>query len=98
MVICIGIPFPNIKDLKVSLKMDYLNEKYQKKGGIKGFDWYKGEASVAINQSLGRLLRNVNDYGVMICFGKEFQIKKYILSKWIQNNAFHINLDENKDI
>ena len=98
MVICIGISFPNIRDLKVKLKMDYLNEKYgKKKDGKKGWNWYKGEASVAINQSLGRLLRNVNDYGLMICFGKEFKTNKNMLSKWIQNNVSYIDLDENKD-
>ena len=97
MVICIGIPFPNLKDMKVKLKMDYLNEKYGKENdGVKGWNWFKGEASVAVNQSLGRLLRSANDYGVMICFGKEFKSNKYMLSKWIQNNISFIDLDENK--
>ena len=98
MVICIGIPFPNLNDMKVKLKMDYLNEKYGKENdGVKGWNWFKGEASVAVNQSLGRLLRSANDYGVMICFGKEFKANKYMLSKWIQNNISFIDLDENKD-
>ena len=84
--------------MKVKLKMDYLNEKYGKENdGVKGWNWFKGEASVAVNQSLGRLLRSANDYGVMICFGKEFKANKYMLSKWIQNNISFIDLDENKD-
>ena len=39
-----------------------------------------GEASVAISQSLGWLLRSKNDYGVMIFFGKEFKRNKYMSS------------------
>ena len=98
MVICIGFPFPNLKDIKVKFKMDYLNEKYGKENdGVKGWNWFKGEAAVAVNQSLGRLLRNIKDYGVMICFGKEFKINKYMLSEWIQKNITFVDLDENKD-
>ena len=97
MVICIGFPFPNLNDIKVKLKMDYLNKKYGiEKDGVKGWNWIRGEASIAVNQSLGRLLRSVNDYGVMICFGKEFKTNKYMLSEWIQKNITFIDLDENK--
>ena len=50
MVICIGIPFPNISDIKVRLKKDYLdewNEKYNT--GYKSEDCYREEAYVANN-------------------------------------------------
>ena len=56
MVICVGIPFPNKSDIKVKLKMDYLDKKYNiEKEGIKGWNWYKTEGMIAVNQSLGRL-------------------------------------------
>ena len=83
MVICIGIPFPKVTDIKVKLKMRYLDETYKKeKKGLNGWSWYKREGMIAVNQSLGRLLRNKDDYGIMICFGKEFKKYKSLFSKW----------------
>lgn len=98
MVIYVGIPFPCFVDIKVKLKMNYLNKKIKKeKDGINGRDWYKNEGMIAVNQSLGRLLRSKDDYGVMICFGKEFKSYKSKLSNWIQKNI-SIKLEENKQI
>ena len=30
MVICIGVPYPNLSDIKVKLKKDFIDEKYEK--------------------------------------------------------------------
>ena len=98
MVICVGIPFSNLNDIKVQLKMDFLNEKNKKeKEGLKGWNWYKQDSLIAVNQSLGRLIRDKDDYGIMICFGNEFKGNKYMLSNWIKNNVVFIDLDENKE-
>ena len=86
MVICVGIPFPNLSDLKVQLKRDFLDERYD--NGLSKYDrdeWYREEAYVAVNQALGRLIRHKDDYGIMICFGMEFG-KKALFSKWIEKN------------
>ena len=96
MVICVGMPYPNLSDIKVKLKKDFLDEKYQKeKKGLKGWGWYREEAMVAINQSLGRLIRNKDDYGIMICIGNEIKTNKFLFSKWIQNNISCIELNDN---
>ena len=54
---------------------------------------------VAVNQSLGRVIRNKDDYGIMICFGIEFIIKKNLLlfSKWIKDNISIVELKENNE-
>ena len=94
MVICIGIPFPNISDIKVRLKKDFLDERNEKYNtGYKSEDWYREEAYVAINQSLGRLIRSKDDYGIMICFGKEFQ-RNSLFSEWIKPNEQSIRMNE----
>ena len=70
MVICVGVPFQNLSDIKVQLKRDFLDEINKKeKNRFDGNEWYREDAMNAVNQSLGRLIRNVNDYGIMICFG-----------------------------
>ena len=96
MVICVGMPYPNLSDIKVKLKKDFLDEKYRKeKRGLKGWEWYREEAMVAINQSLGRLIRNKDDYGIMICIGNEIEKNRFLFSKWIQNNISSIELNDN---
>ena len=96
MVICVGMPYPNLSDIKVKLKKDFLDEKFKKeKKGYKGWEWYREEAMVAVNQSLGRLIRNKDDYGIMICFGIEFEINKNLFSYWIKKNISYKNLSEN---
>ena len=96
MVICIGIPYPNLSDIKVKLKKDFLDEKFKKeKKGYRGWQWSREEAMVAVNQSLGRLIRNKDDFGIMICFGIEFDNNKNLFSNWIKKNISYKNLSEN---
>ena len=103
MVVCVGMPYPNLSDIKVKLKMDFLDEKFEKekKGykykGYKGWDWYREEAMVVVNQSLGRLLRNKEDYGIMICLGIEIKNNIFLFSNWIKNNIICVELNENND-
>ena len=95
MVICIGIPYPNLSDLNVKLKRDFIDERFE--NNISEYDsnrWYKEEAYNAVNQALGRLIRHKNDYGIMICFGIEFK-KNSLFSKWIKPNEQIIRLKEN---
>ena len=91
MVICIGVPYPKLTDIKVQLKKDFLDERNKRENiGFDGWKWYREEAINAVNQSLGRLIRNINDYGIMICFGIEFSYNIRYLSKWIKNNKMPI--------
>ena len=94
MVICIGIPFPNISDLRVKLKRDFfffLAEKYDNEYDSR--KWYREEAYIAVNQALGRLIRHKNDYGIMICFGREFT-NNSLFSEWIKPNKNIIRMKE----
>ena len=97
MVICVGIPYPNLSDLKIKLKLNFLEKRYEEnKSGYDSVTWYEEEASVAVNQALGRLLRHKDDYGIMICFGVDF--KNYSLfSKWINPNKKLIRLNGDND-
>ena len=84
MVICIGIPYANYIDDKINKKKEFLNNKEKSLGN----KWYIADAMLNINQSLGRVIRNKNDYGVMICIDerfKEYSIRS-MLSNWIYKN------------
>ena len=92
MVICIGIPYPNLSDIRVKLKKDFLDERNKNNNiGYDSKDWYREEAYIAVNQSLGRLIRHKNDYGIMICFGNEFN-RNSLFSEWIKPNEESIKL------
>ena len=102
MVICIGIPFANLIDKRIRLKMDYLNNKKNKNKNdiIGGNEWYLIDAMTAVNQSLGRVLRHSNDYGVMICFDERYiNFIKYF-SFWIRQHyeKYKNNINSNIEI
>ena len=84
MVICIGIPYANYGDDKISKKKEFLNNKEKNLGN----KWYEADAMLNVNQSLGRVIRNKNDYGVMICIDERFNYHsiKSLFSNWIYKN------------
>ncbi|XP_076832919.1 Fanconi anemia group J protein isoform X2 [Brachyhypopomus gauderio] len=92
-VVTVGIPFPNIKDLQVELKMKY-NDQYSKpRGLLPGGRWYEIQAYRALNQALGRCIRHRNDWGALILVDDRFRANpnKYItgLSKWVRQLVVH---------
>ena len=73
--------------------------KIQKKNSFHnlGCKWYEADAMINVNQSLGRVIRHKNDYGVMICIDERFtygSIKK-LFSNWFSKKLEIINLKEN---
>ena len=64
MVIIVGIPYPQIYDPKVILKKNYLdmviksNKKNSMLQMISGRDWYNQQATRAVNQAIGRVIRH----------------------------------------
>ena len=59
-----GIPFPSSKNTRIMEKKSYINSR----GGeyLTGDLWYEIQALRAVNQSVGRILRDKNDYGIVI--------------------------------
>ncbi|WAR24753.1 RTEL1-like protein [Mya arenaria] len=56
-VVITGLPYPPYMDPKVVLKMQYLDEMKGKQGfqSLSGKEWYRQQASRAVNQAIGRL-------------------------------------------
>ena len=87
-VIVIGMPYAQWKDPRIQLKMEYLDTK-SKRGAIPftGRDWYNQEASRAVNQAIGRVIRHRYDYGLILLIDERYAYKSAKLerSKWIRD-------------
>uniref|UniRef100_A0A8C2T0Q7 Regulator of telomere elongation helicase 1 n=1 Tax=Coturnix japonica TaxID=93934 RepID=A0A8C2T0Q7_COTJA len=70
-VIITGLPFPPRWDPRVVLKMQFLNEMKKSSMGaqyLSGHQWYNQQASRAVNQAIGRVIRHRQDYGaIFLC-------------------------------
>lgn len=88
-VIITGLPFPPFMDPKVKLKKLYLTENRTRENEmLSGDDWYFLEASRAVNQAIGRVIRHKNDYGAILLCDTRFHNprQKGQLSGWIQGH------------
>ena len=92
-VICIGIPFADKKENRIKLKINYINNmKRDNKDFIDGNEWYIADAMTAVNQSLGRVIRHINDYGVLVCIDERYKRFEKYFSLWIkEQNILDIN-------
>ena len=95
MVICVGVPYASIVEEKVQLKKRYLDEINKKEFGrrLTGRKWYLNDAISNVNQSLGRVLRHIYDYGILVCIDERYEQKniKNHFSKWIREKCEVIN-------
>uniref|UniRef100_A0A8D2CSU0 Regulator of telomere elongation helicase 1 n=1 Tax=Sciurus vulgaris TaxID=55149 RepID=A0A8D2CSU0_SCIVU len=71
-VVVTGLPYPPRMDPRVVLKMQFLDEMRSQSGAggqfLSGQEWYRQQASRAVNQAIGRVIRHRQDYGaVFLC-------------------------------
>ncbi|CAI0381666.1 unnamed protein product [Linum tenue] len=90
-VIIVGIPFPNINDVKVHLKKKYNDTFKSTKNLISGNEWYCHQAFRALNQAAGRCIRHKNDYGAIILLDERYQEERNLayISKWLRKSIQH---------
>lgn len=91
-VIITGLPFPPLKDPRIILKKKYLEElRLKDREYLSGDEWYSLEATRAVNQAIGRVIRHKNDYGAILLCDSRFNSPKLKsqLSAWLRD---YINL------
>ena len=95
-VIC-GIPYPYTKDPKIQEKRHYMDEQCWKQNNnhnnnnnqfasVNGQIWYQQQATRAVNQAIGRVIRHRFDYGAIILADRRFAIQRNQnhISSWIK--------------
>jgi hypothetical protein len=93
-VIALGIPFPSINDLKVTLKKKYQKDRAAKDATCAdGETWYKQQAYRAVNQAVGRCIRHKNDFGAIYLLDPRFEEDNAMIhmSKWIREPLKHVS-------
>ncbi|XP_049283993.1 regulator of telomere elongation helicase 1 homolog [Anopheles funestus] len=88
-VMITGLPFPPLKDARVVLKKQYLDTNRTRENElITGNDWYSLEASRAVNQAIGRVIRHKHDFGAILLCDSRFQNPRQQsqLSAWIHSH------------
>lgn len=91
-VVMVGLPYPNIKSGDLIAKSRYIERKSLQHGDTastakrKAKQLYKDICMRAVNQSVGRAIRNINDYAVIFLIDVRYQTDnvKNGLSQWIQ--------------
>nr|XP_007150664.1 hypothetical protein PHAVU_005G171300g [Phaseolus vulgaris]ESW22658.1 hypothetical protein PHAVU_005G171300g [Phaseolus vulgaris] len=89
-VVITGLPFATSTDPKVRLKREYLDKQSRPEGELfkvlTGDEWYNQQASRAVNQAVGRVIRHRYDYGAIILCDERFSHQQRLsqVSRWIQ--------------
>uniref|UniRef100_A0A8C2M8X8 Regulator of telomere elongation helicase 1 n=1 Tax=Cricetulus griseus TaxID=10029 RepID=A0A8C2M8X8_CRIGR len=89
-VIVTGLPYPPRMDPRVVLKMQFLDELRgrNRAGGqcLSGQEWYQQQASRAVNQAIGRVIRHRHDYGAIFLCDHRFAYAdtKAQLPSWVR--------------
>lgn len=74
-VILIGVPYLPTKTKKVQAKKSFLDSRLGQSGSLSGNQWYMAETIRSINQAVGRVIRNKDDYGGVFLIDSRFNKK-----------------------
>jgi regulator of telomere elongation helicase 1 len=94
-VVITGLPFPPKMDPKVNLKMNFLDETLRSNKNNRDFksltgrDWYRQQATRAVNQAIGRVIRHRQDYGAILLCDVRFTYPDSIqqLPSWLRSHV-----------
>ncbi|XP_055378737.1 ATP-dependent DNA helicase DDX11 [Condylostylus longicornis] len=87
-VMVVGLPYPNKTSFELQEKMKYLNEKLGKNAGN---EYYENLCLKAVNQCIGRSIRHINDYAVVLLVDQRYSNDRITkkLPGWILESFIH---------
>ena len=90
-VLVAGLPYPDITSPELREKMRLMDESLKKNGsGISGNEYYHNLCMRAINQSIGRAIRHINDYAAIVLADVRYCTDERVwkcLPEWLKNNS-----------
>lgn len=95
-VIITGLPLAPCFEPKVRLKKNYMQKRHTAdRQSLSGDQWYQLEASRAVNQAIGRVIRHRRDFGAILLCDSRFcrATQQSQLSQWVQQ---HIPVDSSR--
>lgn len=91
LVIVVGIPYPSVGDLSVTLKRAHQDAAARRlspgRPALSGSAWYSREAFCALSQAVGRCIRHAGDHGAVLLIDKRHQRgTRQRLSHWLRGS------------
>ncbi|EMG51056.1 CHL1 ATP-dependent DNA helicase CHL1 [Candida maltosa Xu316] len=91
-VIMVGLPYPNAYSGEIVAKKKFIENSVLQNGGTtsqaseKSRNYYENLCMRAVNQSIGRSIRHINDYSIIYLIDKRFQYPRIQnkLSQWVR--------------
>lgn len=103
-VIMVGLPYPNSFSSDLIAKREYIEQKYVNSGSSyifaksKSQEFYENLCMKAVNQSVGRAIRNINDYAVIYLIDSRYRQSRIQekLSGWVRKriDPKHVAVNE----
>jgi chromosome transmission fidelity protein 1 len=81
-VVVVGLPYLSVRDPEVIAKKAY----YDKSSWYSGYRFYENSCDVAIKQSIGRAIRHVNHYAVVLLVDSRHDQKIHCRPDWMKRN------------
>lgn len=86
-VMIVGMPFSDKNDLVLQQRMHFFDYmKSNKLSVCDGKQFYENICMRAVNQSIGRSFRNINDYASVVLFDERYEKHSQQLPSWIQRS------------
>lgn len=84
-ILVVGLPFPNKSNPDLIEKMNYLNKQ---SGSSASSDYYENICIKAVNQSIGRAIRHINDFATVLLLDSRFHRQNIVrkLPEWLSQD------------
>jgi len=74
-LVVVGIPYFPLKNTLISEKIKYITSNESKESADK---WYTKQTFKSLNQTLGRVIRNKNDYGIILLLDQRYEREEIV--------------------